>query len=216
MYVPSSFQEDDPCVLHALMQANGFGLLVTVEDGLPNASHLPMLLDPARGPKGALFGHLARANPQWRSFDGKSPALAVFRGPHAYVSPRWYSGPRNVPTWAYVAVHARGAPRVIESRDVVRNLLGRTMTFYESAFPEPRGFDSIPPDYAEGLLDAIVAFELPITRVVGARKLSQNKGALDRARVAEGLRATGDAAAARVAALVQETLAATSAPEPAA
>ncbi|SRR5208337_4943000 len=215
MYVPSSFQEDDPCVLHSLMQANGFGLLVTVEDGLPNASHLPMLLDPTRGPKGALFGHLARANPQWRSFDGKSPALAVFRGPHAYVSPRWYSGPRNVPTWDYVAVHARGAPRVIESRDVVRNLLGRTMTFYESAFPEPRSFDSIPPDYAEGLLDAIVAFELPITRVVGARKLSQNKGALDRARVAEGLRATGDAAAARVAALVQETLAATSAPEPA-
>jgi len=216
MYVPGSFQEDDLCVLHAFMQANGFGLLVTVEDGLPNASHLPMLLDPTRGPKGSLFGHLARANPQWRSFDGKSPALAVLRGPHAYVSPRWYSRPRNVPTWDYVAVHARGAPRVIESRDVARNLLGRTMTFYESAFPELRRFDSIPADCAEALLDAVVAFELPITRVVGARKLSQNKGAADRARIAEGLRATGDAAAARVAALVQETLAVAAAPEPAA
>jgi transcriptional regulator len=215
VYVPSSFQEDDPCLLRALVQANGFGLLVTVEDGLPKATHLPMLLDPAQGPKGALFGHLARANPQWRCFDGKSPALAVFLGPHAYVSPRWYSGSRNVPTWDYVAVHAHGAPRILESRDAVRDLLGRTMNFYESAFPEPRSLDSIPADYAEGLLDAIVAFELPITRIAGARKLSQNKGALDRAGVAEGLRATGDAAAARVAALVQETLGAAGAQEPA-
>lgn len=212
MYVPNSFQEDDPRVLHALVQAIGFGLLVTVEDGLPHGTHLPMLLDPARGPQGALFGHLARANPQWRSFDGESPALAVFLGPHAYVSPRWYSAPRNVPTWDYVAVHARGAPRVIENRDAVRDLLGRTMTFFESAFPEPRSFDSIPGDYAEGLLDAIVAFELPITRIAGARKLSQNKGVLDRERVAEGLRATGDA---RVAALVQETLGAAGGREPA-
>jgi transcriptional regulator len=206
VYVPSSFQEDDPRVLHALVQTNGFGLLVTVEDGLPHATHLPMLLDPGRGPHGVLFGHLARANPQWKSFDGKSPALAVFLGPHAYVSARWYAGPRNVPTWDYVAVHACGAPRVIENRDAVRDLLGRTMNFYESAFPEPRSFDSIPADYAEGLLSAIVAFELPITRIVGARKLSQNKGPTDRSRVAEGLRATGDAAVARVADLVQETL----------
>jgi transcriptional regulator len=215
VYVPSSFQEDNPRALHALVQAIGFGLLVTVEEGLPHATHLPMLLDPAQGPQGTLFGHVARANPQWRSFDGKSPALAVFPGPHAYVSPRWYTGPRNVPTWDYVAVHARGAPRVIKNRDAIRDLLGRTMTFYESAFPEPRSLDSIPADYAEGLLDAIVAFELPITRMAGARKLSQNKGALDRARVAEGLRATGDAAAARVAALVQETLGDAGAQEPA-
>jgi transcriptional regulator len=215
VYVPSSFQEDNPRALHALVQAIGFGLLVTVEEGLPHATHLPMLLDPAQGPQGTLFGHVARANPQWRSFDGKSPALAVFPGPHAYVSPRWYTGPRNVPTWDYVAVHARGAPRVIKNRDAIRDLLGRTMTFYESALPEPRSLDSIPADYAEGLLDAIVAFELPITRMAGARKLSQNKGALDRARVAEGLRATGDAAAARVAALVQETLGDAGAQEPA-
>lgn len=162
-------------MLHALVQANGFGLLVTVEDGLPHASHLPMLLDPTRGPRGALFGHVACANPQWKSFDGKSPALAVFLGPHAYVSPRWYAGPRNVPTWDYVAAHVWGAPRVIENRDSVRDLLKRTMTFYESAFPEPCSFDSISADYAEGLLGAIVAFELPITGIAGARKLSQNK-----------------------------------------
>ena len=193
-------------MLQALVQASGFGLLVTVEDGVPHATHLPMLLEPGRGPYGVLFGHLARANPQWKRFDGKSPALAVFLGPHAYVSPRWYTGPRNVPTWNYVAVHARGAPRLIEKREAMRDLLGRTMSFYESALPEPRSIDSIPADYVEGLLSAIVAFELPITRIAGARKLSQNKGPTDRAQVADGLRATGDAAAAQVAALVQETL----------
>jgi transcriptional regulator len=206
VYVPKSFQEADPRALHALVQAIGFGLLVTVKDGLPSATHLPMLLDPSRGDRGALFGHLARANPQWRSFDGSSPALAVFLGPHAYVSPRWYREARNVPTWDYVAVHANGSPRLIESRDAVRDLLERTMRFYESAFPEPKSFDSIPPDYVEGLLNRIVAFELPIAHIAGARKLSQNKGAMDRARVAEGLRSTHEPGAARVAALVEETL----------
>ena len=203
MYVPSSFQENDPCLLHALVQENGFGLLVTVEEGEAHATHLPMLLDPHCGRRGSLFGHLAATNPQWRSFDGKRPALAVFSGPHAYVSPRWYTRLRNVPTWNYVAVHVRGAPRVIEHREG-SDLLKRTMVFYESAFPEPFGFDSIPGDYVEGLLGAIVAFELPITRIAGARKLSQNKGSIERARIAEGLRATGDASAARVATLVED------------
>ena len=174
MYVPPSFEEHDPGVLEALVQANGFGVLVTIEDGFPCATHLPMLFDPGGGPHGALLGHVARANPQWRSFDGRSPALAGFLGPHAYVSPRWYTGPRNVPTWDYVAVHARGAPRVIENRDAVRHLLGRMMAYYESVFAEPRSYDSIPADYAEALLGAIVAFELPIARIEGARKLSQN------------------------------------------
>jgi len=206
VYVPSCFQERDPRVLQGVVQANGFGLLVSVENGLPHATHLPMLLDPDRGLHGTLFGHMARANSQWRSFDGASPALAVFLGPHAYVSPRWYRGPRNVPTFDYVAVHARGAPRVIENREAVRDLLGRTMSFYESRGPEPRRFDSIPVDYTEGLLASIVAFELPIARIEGARKLSQNKEPIDRARLAEGLHASGDAMAARVAELVQETL----------
>ena len=206
MYIPSAFQEADPRALHALVQANGFGLLVTMAEGTPQASHLPMLLDPTRGAQGSLFGHLASANPQWRSFDGKSPALAVFSGPHAYVSPRWYTETRNVPTWDYVAVHVRGEPRVIERRDLVRDLLRRTMALYECSFPEPRCFDSIPADYTEALLGAIVAFELPITRIDGSRKLSQNKEARDRARIAEGLRATGDPSAARVAALVEDSL----------
>ena len=206
MYIPSAFREDDPRALHALVQANGFGLLVTMEEGAPQASHLPMLLDPTRGAQGSLFGHLAAANPQWRGFDGNSPALAVFSGPHAYVSPRWYTEARNVPTWDYVSVHVRGKPRVIERRDLVRDLLRRTMALYESSFPEPRCFDSIPGDYTEALLGAVVAFELPITRIAGARKLSQNKGARDRARIVEGLRAMGDPSAARVAALVEDTL----------
>jgi transcriptional regulator len=204
VYVPSSFQENDTQLLHTLVQENGFGLLVTIEEGTAHATHLPMLLDPRCGRQGRLFGHLAAANPQWRSFDGKRAALAVFSGPHAYVSPRWYTGPRNAPTWDYVAVHVRGVPRVIEHRDGVRDLLKRTMTFYESALPEPHRFDSIPKDYVEDLLGAIVAFELPIDRIVGARKLSQNKAPIERARIAEGLRARGDADAARVATLVED------------
>jgi transcriptional regulator len=198
MYVPEAFAEREQEVLHAWMQRHAFALLVTAQGGAPLATHLPLWLDPGRGPHGTLLGHVARANPHWRSFDGRTPALAVFSGPHAYVSPRWYRRP-GVPTWNYVAVHAEGAPRVVEDPEAVRSMLARLTDAHDG----PGGYDAVPAGLVARLERGIVAFELPIERLTGKAKLSQNKAAEDRAGVVTGLRAAGHPEALAIAVLVE-------------
>ncbi len=198
MYVPEAFAERELGALHAFARRHAFALLVTARDGAPCATHLPLWLDPAAGPNGTLHGHVARANLHWRSFDGAARALAVFAGPHAYVSPRWYRKP-GVPTWNYVAVHAEGVPRVVSDPEAVRALLVRLTEAHDGA----SGFDRIPGDLVERLANGIVAFELPVEKWIGKKKLSQNKGAEDRAGVVAGLRAAGSPEALAVAALVE-------------
>ena len=200
MYAPRPFAETDRERLHALVSAHGFATLVSLLDGEPFATHVPLLLDAARGPLGTLLGHMARSNPHWRAFDGATPALAIFHGPHAYVSPRWYRAPDQVPTWNYVVVHAAGVPRVVEDAAAVRALLGRMAAQYEARAEAPWSLAGLPERVADGLQRAIVAFELPIERLEGKRKLSQNKAPADRAGVLAGLRAEGDAASLAVAA----------------
>jgi transcriptional regulator len=198
MYVPEAFAEREQSALHVWMQRHAFALLVTARGGAFEATHVPLWLDPARGPHGTLLGHVARANPHWRSFDGATRALAVFSGPHAYVSPRWYRKP-GVPTWNYVAVHAEGAPRVVDDPEAVHALLGRLTDAHDG----PGGFDAVPADLVGRLSRGVVAFELPIERLTGKAKLSQNKGAEDRAGVVAGLRASGEPEALAIAALVE-------------
>src|ERR1051325_4993135 len=121
MYIPNSFREDDPALLHELIRQYNFGILVTQHDSSsssgqgvsPFAAHLPFLVDAKRGPHGTLVAHMARANPQWRDFADGREALAIFQGPHAYISPSWYDEPVSVPTWNYAVVHAYGTPRII-------------------------------------------------------------------------------------------------------
>lgn len=198
MYVPEAFAEREPGALHGFLQRHAFALLVTARDGALVATHLPLWLEPGRGPQGTLFGHVARANPHWKSFDGATPALAVFSGPHAYVSPRWYVKP-GVPTWNYVAVHAEGVPRVVDDPEAVRALLVRLTDTHDG----PGGFETVPEDLVARLSKGIVAFELPIEKLVGKRKLSQNKSAEDRAGVVAGLRASGGPEALALATLVE-------------
>jgi transcriptional regulator len=200
VYVPGYFAESDRARLHELVRAHPFATLVSLAEGEPFATHVPLLLDPDRGANGTLLGHVARGNPHWRLFDGGSPALAIFHGPHAYVSPRWYAGGLNVPTWNYVAVHASGRPRLIEDAAAVRALLERTAALFESGAREPWSPAALPAAYVEGLQRGIVGFELPIEKLEGKRKLSQNKGAADRAGVVAALRALGDPAGLAVAA----------------
>lgn len=199
MYVPGAFREEDLPALHALMQEHAFALLVSGGAEGPFASHLPLWLEPEQGRFGTLYGHMARPNPQWCRFDGRSEALAVFSGPHAYVSPRWYASPRQVPTWNYVAVHAWGVPRVLDDAVEVHGVLRRLTERYEAA---DGGFrvDELPMSQLDGLARGIVAFALPIARLAGKRKLSQNKSEADRRGVMAGLRAAGDVASAAVAA----------------
>jgi len=203
MFVPASFAETDPTKLHAFMRRNSFAVLTTHgADGL-SANHLPLLLDAEFGPRGRLFGHLARANPQWRH--AESEALAIFSGPHAYVSPTWYEEEGTVPTWNYIAVHAYGRLQIVEDEDALLEILRRSVETYESAMPAPWAFDASSPD-VRGQLKAIVGFHVEITRLEGKWKLNQNHPERRRRRVAEALGARTDADSAAIAELMRQTL----------
>ncbi len=198
MYVPEHFAERDPAVLHAFLRQHAFALLVTAKAGAFEASHLPLWLDAERGSHGTLYGHVARGNPHGRCFDGTTRGLAVFTGPHAYVSPRWYERP-SVPSWNYVAVHAEGVLRPLDDPAQLRLLLERLTEGYEGA----GGFAALSQEIVGRLSHGILAFELPIETLTGKRKLSQNKTAADRAGVIAGLEAQAEPNALAVAALMR-------------
>src|SRR3954447_10694161 len=164
MYLPAAFAETDTPTLHEFMGRHSFATLTSRGDAGLVASHLPLLLEPEAGPLGHLVGHMARANPQWK--DVKDEVLAIFTGPHAYVSPSWYQEEGTVPTWNYVAVHAYGTLHVVEDRDGLLDILRRSVTAYESPMPEPWPFDESDP-HVEKMLKAIVGFRIEITRLEG-------------------------------------------------
>ncbi len=203
MYRPPAFDIDDKSALFRVMRANSFALLVTAGGGLI-ASHIPLFLDTDGDAPGRLFGHLARANDQWKGFDGAGEAMAVFQGPHAYVSPSWYASEIMVPTWNYVAVHAYGRPRVVDDAARIRGHLENLVGTYESPATGPWSMARLPDDYVARMIKGIVAFEMPIERLEGKFKLSQNRSAADRQGAIEGLENSGDAVAGEVAKLMRE------------
>lgn len=183
MYTPAAYRETDRERLHAMMRENSFALLVSTDsDGIPTATHLPFYLDENAGEYGTLYAHLARPNPQWRSWetaDSLPEVLVVFSGPHAYISPRGYANPDapNVPTWNYVAVHAYGVPRLQtphELRETMPLLVGQ----YEPS--DGWSMDTLPENYTQKMLQGIVGVAITITRLEGKWKMSQNKSDADR------------------------------------
>ncbi len=205
MYIPKAFREDDIGVLHAFIQENNFAILVTLQDGVPLATHLPLILDRERGPFGTLRGHMARANTQWRTFDETKEALAIFPGPHAYISPSWYvtEPETSVPTWNYAAIHAYCIPRIVHDEEVLYALLKDSVDTFEAGFAQPwtiqeRG------DFIRKKMRAIVGFELPITRLAGKLKLSQNRSTDDQERVIAKLQDSEDILSHATAKLMQE------------
>jgi transcriptional regulator len=196
MYIPKHFAIEETAASHRVIAENGFGELVTLDAaGLPFASHLPFLIDPARGENGTLVAHMARANEQWRHFAGGKPALAMFHGPHAYISPAWYATHPSVPTWNYVAVHAYGVPKIVDAPGEMGEILHRLVDANEAANGTTWRMSGLTEQYLGGMMRAIVAFEIPIDRLEGKAKLSQNRDATDRARVADALGASGDPSA---------------------
>jgi len=197
MYVPGHFAENDSAVLHGLIRDHSFGLLISVVDGAPFATHLPFLLDTEvgaeAGPHGTLVAHMARANPHWQAFADGVDSLVVFQGPHGYITPSWYAPGNNVPTWNYVAVHAYGVARVIDDPAAARAVPERLTALHESGFAEPWQLADQDPRFLDGMLRGIVAFEIPIARLEGKAKLSQNKTPADRAGVIAALATTGRA-----------------------
>ena len=206
MYVPAHFAETRVEVLHGLIRNHPFATFVTLGSGGLTANHLPFELHPEPAPFGTLRGHVARANPVWRDFSAELGALAVFQGPQSYITPSWYPAKEEtgkvVPTWNYVVVHAAGPLRIVEDRAWLRGLVERLTNRHEAARAEPWSVADAPGDYIGQQLRAIVGIEIPIAKLVGKWKVSQNRSAADRAGVARGLRETGDDGAATMAGLV--------------
>jgi transcriptional regulator len=203
MYLPSHFEQHDPSALAALMREHPLAALVSSRpDGL-TADHLPLEYDAEAR---LLRGHVARANPLWRSADGQ-PVLAIFRGAQAYVSPSWYPSKaathKVVPTWNYAVVHVHGTLHAVDSAPWLHELVTRLTGHHESARPVPWAVSDAPADYVQQMLRAIVGIEIRVTQLVGKWKLSQNRSAADREGVAAGLALERGAEAARLAALVR-------------
>jgi transcriptional regulator len=201
MYVPAHFAEDRKDILHAAMRAAGLATLVTLTaDGLI-ASHVPLLLDAEAGPNGTLVGHLARANPQATAAP-IGEALVIYTGPDAYITPSWYATKREhgrvVPTWNYVAIHAYGMLEVFDDAERLHALVSRLTAHKETPRAEPWAVTDAPARFIEGQLKGIVGFALPIARLQGKWKMSQNRPPEDRAGVVAGLEAEGEATVAGI------------------
>lgn len=200
MYTPPHHRVEDRAELERFMRAHSFASVVTAPDGVPHATHLPCAIV-REGDGLALVAHLARANPQWRDFDGARTALVIFGGPHAYVSPRHYERAKSVPTWNYAAVHAYGRPRIVAEREGTMAVLDALSRASDPGYV-PR-LHAMPHDYLDTMLRGIVAFAMPVERLEARYKLSQEKQPRERGRIVAELAASEDSAATETAHLME-------------
>jgi transcriptional regulator len=205
MYTPPAFRDDDKESLRATIRGARLASFVTATaDGLL-ATPLPLLLDEGEGEHGVIYGHLAKANPQWR-VPPLGEGLAMFMGPDAYVTPAWYATKREtgrvVPTWNYVAVHAYGPVEFFDDPGRLLEAVRRLTDLHERGRASAWAVSDAPPDFVRAQLRGIVGLRMPITRLEGKRKMSQNRNATDRAGVAAGLAASERASDREVASLI--------------
>ncbi|MBP2232878.1 transcriptional regulator [Azospirillum agricola] len=207
MHTPPAFRETDRSAIHETMRAARLANLVTATAGGLMCTPLPLFLDAGEGEWGTLYGHLAKANPQWRE-PPAGDGLAIFMGPDAYVTPSWYAGKSRdgkvVPTWNYVTVHAHGPVEFFEDADRLLAVVTRLTDRHEGARPQPWAVGDAPPDFIAAQLRGIVGVRMPIARIEAKWKMSQNRGAEDRAAVRAGLSQSADARDREAAALVPE------------
>ena len=191
MYIPKFNEENRLDVMHALIETQPLATLVTVSNSGLIATHLPMVLARSEGPHGTLRGHLSRANSQWRNLNPSIDALAIFSGAHHYISPSWYpekaEDGKVVPTWNYAVVHVYGPLKIIEDPAWLLSHLNTLVTQHESSFPTPWKTSDAPSDYIASQIKGIVGLELPITRIEGKWKVSQNKSERTLHAVEQGL-----------------------------
>ena len=203
MYLPAHFAETRTEVLHQLISTHPLAALVTVGSQGLNANHIPIEIEPAPAPFGTLRGHVARSNPVWREFAKDVEALVIFQGAQTYISPSWYPTKQEtgkvVPTYNYMVVHAYGPLRIVEDRAWLRGLVNGLTNRFEAASSQPWKITDAPDDYIETMLGAIVGIEIPVTRLVGKWKTSQNRVAVDRAGVVKGLQEVNGPDAATMA-----------------
>ena len=176
LYRPTHFRVDDEAALVAFIEAHGFGTLVSAGAQGLDVSHIPFLPERSADGRLRLLAHVARANAQWKALAEATHVVAIFEGPHAYVSPTWYGEQPSVPTWNYAVVHAHGRVRLMEEAGL-RSLLERLSRTYEGERPNAWRLSAQPGDYVAKMLRAIVGFELEVERLEGKFKLSQNRPA---------------------------------------
>jgi transcriptional regulator len=206
MYTPAHFAEADVGKLHAAIEAYSFATLVSQQDGELTASHLTLLLkrEGGTGQLGTLVGHMAKANSQWEQAAGQE-VLAIFAGPHAYISPSWYEDEKTVPTWNYVAVHAYGRLELVKDSQEKLDILRQTVHVYERNMPVPWTVPE-PSEFLARLVDQIVAFQIPLGRLEGKWKLNQNHPLARRQRVIAALRSRPDEASQEIAGMMEERM----------
>lgn len=189
MYIPKHFEEKDKSLLIKFMREFNFAVLVTEENGLPIATHLPFLIE-ERDNEIILKAHMSKANPQWKNFADGKEVLVIFSEPHSYISPALYEHKRNVPTWNYIAVHAYGLTKIFKEGHETETLLYASFEEFEKSYKTQ--YEELDTDYKNKLLKGIVAFEIKVTRLEGKFKLSQNKSDQERERVKSTLNSSKD------------------------
>jgi transcriptional regulator len=199
LYVPKHFRVDDPDALLAFVERNAFATLVSTGPSGMHVSHIPFVAERDPHGKMRLLGHVARGNDQWQALESAEHLVAIFQGPHAYISPTWYVTVPSVPTWNYAVVHAHGKARLLDEAEL-HDLLMRLSAIYESGNPKPWRLAEQPADYVSTMLKAIVGFEIEVERLEGKFKLSQNRP-VEIPRVIAALEARGEP---QLAALMRE------------
>ena len=189
MYIPKHFEEKDTAVMLEFMKEFNFAAVVNTAKKRYWATHLPFIVS-QRDEKILLRAHMAKANPQWVSFNSDEEVLVIFQEPHAYISPSLYENKVSVPTWNYIAVHAYGVPKLLSSREERIALLEESFSVFESSFKKQ--WDTLPADYRDELLEGIVAFEIEVTGIEGKYKLSQNRTSTDKQNIMKKLSESGD------------------------
>jgi transcriptional regulator len=207
MYLPRHFEETDGRVLHQFIRTHPFGALVTATNGGLDANHIPFVLESEPTPHGTLRGHIARANPLWRECSATTQAMVLFQGENAFVSPSWYPSKQEtgkvVPTWNYVVVHAHGPLRFIDDAAWVRAHVETLTNQHEHERAAPWRVTDAPADFIDRLVQELVGLEIPIARLAGKWKVSQNRSERDREGVVDGLTAEGTDSAATMADFVR-------------
>jgi transcriptional regulator len=208
MYIPKLHEESDLRVLHALVRAHPLGTWATQGQGELIVNHVPFLLDHAHGPYGLLRCHVARANNVWQLFSKTVPSVVVFHGPNAYVSPSSYPSRHDhgkvVPTWNYTVVHVHGIPAIVEEPARLIEHLTELTASQESHQAVPWRVSDAPAEFIEQMSRQIVGIEIPIAKIFGKWKVSQNRSATDRVGVADGLRRKNDEQSQEMANLVEQ------------
>ena len=204
MYSPGSFRVSDDAVVLPFIECYDFATLITstAKDGVL-ITHVPLFLKRSKD-RAVLQGHVAKANPHWRRFDGGTPSIAIFHGPHAYVSPAWYQNKPAVPTWNYAVVHAHGRPRITEDRQVTLDILQNLVRKNERHRSEPWEMAELSPEYYEQMASRIIAFEMPIDSIEAKFKLGQNRSEEDREGTISGLLGADSLDAAALATFMRE------------